>query len=97
MIPERFPRRALGENGVRYRVAACRQRLRNSRTTHRAINQSQMDRDPRETGLPLSQYFDEAAGFLTSGGVTSAVLVTRQVDSRVTLALVETEEKVGIT
>jgi hypothetical protein len=55
-----------------------------------------MGKDPRETGLPLSQYFDEAAGFLT--GVRSGMLVTRQAaESRITLALVETEEKVGIT
>jgi hypothetical protein len=59
MIPECSPRRVLGGNGVRYRVAACRQRLRNSRTTHRALNQSQMDKDPREAGLPLSVHFAE--------------------------------------
>lgn len=42
MIPEHSPSRTT-ENGVRYRIAACRQRLRNSRITHRASNNSQMD------------------------------------------------------
>jgi hypothetical protein len=97
MIPQRFPRRVVGENGVRYRVAACRQRLRNSRTTHRAINQSQMDKDSREPGLPASNYFDEAAGFLSSGVATDVVFDARAAESRVTLALMEAEEKVGIT
>jgi hypothetical protein len=96
MIPQRFPRRVVGENGVRYRVAACRQRLRNSRTTHRAINQSQMDKDSREPGLPASNYFDEA-GFLSSGIATDVVFEPRAAESRVTLVLMETEEKVGIT
>ena len=97
MIPQRFPRRVDGENGVRYRVAACRQRLRNSRTTHRAINQSQMDKDPREPGLPASNYFDEATGFLPSGVPTEVVFAPRAAESRVTLALIEAEEKVGRT
>ena len=97
MILERSPRRALGENGVRYRVAACRQRLRNSRTTHRAINQSQMDHDPREPGLPRSEYFDEAGAFVTPAAATRILLPRQPFERRVTLALIETEEKVGIT
>ena len=97
MIPERSPRRVLGENGVRYRVAACRQRLRNSRTTHRALNQSQMERDQREPGLPLPAYFDEAAGFVASGATTRLLIARHEVEGHVTVALMETEEKVGIT
>jgi hypothetical protein len=97
MIPQRFPRRVVGENGVRYRIAACRQRLRNSRTTHRAINQSQMDEEAREHGLPLSECFDKAAGFLTAGATTGILIARQAVESRVTLVLMETEEKVGIT
>jgi hypothetical protein len=45
MIPQRTPGKTSVENGVRYRVAACRQRLRNSRTTHRATNHSQIQEE----------------------------------------------------
>jgi len=43
MIPPRIPNRINVENGVRIRVAACRQRLRNSRINHRESNHSQIE------------------------------------------------------
>jgi len=43
MIPAHSPSRLTTENGVKERIAACRQRLRNSRITHKATNNSQID------------------------------------------------------
>lgn len=43
MIPQRIPSRVDVEHGVRDRVAACRQRLRNTRITHREANHSQIE------------------------------------------------------
>ena len=50
MIPQQSPSRFTTENGVRYRIAACRQRLRNSRITHRATDNSQIDYPAELTG-----------------------------------------------
>jgi hypothetical protein len=44
MITLRTPSRANLENGVRIRVAACRKRLRDSRTTPRSTNYKQPDK-----------------------------------------------------
>ena len=43
MIPHRSLNAENSGNGIRYRVAACRKRLRNNRTTHRSSTCIQMD------------------------------------------------------
>ena len=47
------------ENGIRFRVTACRKRLRNSRATHRA-NHIQLDKQRQET-VSASALTDESA------------------------------------
>ena len=44
MISQGNQNRANPENGVRYRVAECRKRLRNNRTTHREITQHPLEK-----------------------------------------------------
>ncbi|HZE71422.1 MAG TPA: hypothetical protein VE135_18115 [Pyrinomonadaceae bacterium] len=58
MIPQRTPSRVSPEGGVRCRIAACRQRLRNSRITHRATIHSQIEKASR----PLAGFPAEIAG-----------------------------------
>jgi hypothetical protein len=48
MIPSRTVHRENFGNGVRYRVSACRKRLRISRTIHRASTDIETDRPARE-------------------------------------------------
>lgn len=48
MIFPSTPSRAAADNGVRIRVAACRKRLRDSRTTHRSTNHFQLSQQNSE-------------------------------------------------
>ena len=99
MIPEPTPSRLSPENGVRYRVAACRQRLRNSRITHRATNNSQINE--RSAELPdFPAGMSGADSVLARGGESVRLpelpdLVGEPV--RRVLAANEELEEVGIT
>ena len=52
MIPHRSLNGENSGNGLRYRVAACRKRLRNNRTTHRSSTCIQMDEQFSEIDPP---------------------------------------------
>ena len=52
MIPHRSLNGENSGNGLRYRVAACRKRLRNNRTTHRSSTCIQMDEQFSEVDPP---------------------------------------------
>ena len=52
MIPQRSQGSESSEDDVRYRVAACRKRLRSGRATQRTENQSQSDASIGENGTP---------------------------------------------
>ncbi len=67
MILLRSQTRANEDNGVRFRVAACRKRLRYIRTTHRALNQIQLDK--------LSQPVFRVSAAMFAGGPIFAPLV----------------------
>src|SRR4030095_2464547 len=83
-IPQRTPTRDHGENGVRYRVTACRQRLRNSRTTHRSKIHSQIEDESRALTF---------APVLVDGVST----IGRTVENPAALLVAGVDEKVGIT
>ena len=99
MIPERTPSRLSPENGVRYRVAACRQRLRNSRITHRATNNSQIDERPAGlTDFPARM--SAADSVRARGGETAQLPELTDLAGepvRRVLAATEELEEVGIT
>ena len=84
-IPQRTPTRDHGENGVRYRVTACRQRLRNSRTTHRLKIHSQIEAES------AALEFSPVLVVEGVGGIRS------EVDDRAAIVLVGADQKVGIT
>ena len=98
MIPQRSLGRVNQENGVRYRVAACRQRLRNSRTTPRATNHSHMQAHSPDLTLLATELVDEGAGY-TRAPVDKITYAARAFDDREVLSLAETGdfEKAGIT
>ena len=85
MIPPRIPNRINLENGVRIRVAACRQRLRNSRTTHRLRIHSQIEAES------AALEFSPVLVVEGVGGIRS------EVDDRAAIVLVGADQKVGIT
>ena len=98
MIPQRSVGRVNLENGVRYRVAACRQRLRNSRTTPRATNHSHTQAQSPDLTRLATDLIDESAGYC-AGTIGKITPVTGPFDKLMDLATEETEnsEKVGIT
>ncbi|HEY6120402.1 MAG TPA: hypothetical protein VIV66_10605 [Pyrinomonadaceae bacterium] len=93
MIPQQSPSRFTTENGVRYRIAACRQRLRNSRITHRATDNSQIDYPAESTGsvadtaVSAEERLPAASAIATPFGATAPQL----------MPATEELEEVGIT
>jgi hypothetical protein len=83
--PQRTPSRGTTENGVRYRVTACRQRLRNSRTTHRLKIHSQIEAESGALAF---------APVLVVDGVGATL---NEIDDRAAIVLVRADQKVGIT
>lgn len=72
MIP---PRNLNGENfgnGVRYRVSACRKRLRGSRTTHLTNTNVQGDAQPGEIENCSTRNDNRRIVFATSGAQEEA-------------------------
>ncbi len=98
MIPQRSLSRVNSENGVRYRVAACRQRLRNSRITPRATNHSHMQVQSPELTLLSTELIERGAGYF-AGSVGKITTVPGSIDDCGALVIAATEdsEKVGIT
>jgi len=98
MIPQHSMGRANPENGVRYRAAACRQRLRNSRTTPRATNHSHTQAQSPDLTLLATELVDERSRF-NRAPVDKMAYTTRSFDDCEVLSLAETEdsEKAGIT
>jgi len=70
------PRTVNGEsfgNGVRYRVSACRKRLRVSRTTHRVNRKPPLDEQSKESESPSTLSHDNhGVVFATSGAQEEA-------------------------
>ena len=69
MIPHRSLNGENSGNGGRYRVAACRKRLRNNRTTHRSSTCIQMDEQFGEIDPPSILRADGYS--LAPGGVSA--------------------------
>ena len=97
MIPQHSLGRANHENGVRYRVAACRQRLRNNRTTPRATNHSHIKAQSPDLVLLATELVEENTGY-SPVPVDQITYVPRTSEDRAVLPVESEEpEKVGIT
>ena len=73
MIPPRSLNGENSGNAVRYRVAACRKRLRNNRPTHRSAGGIQMDGQFGETDPPSILRADGYS--LAPGGIPGSKLL----------------------
>lgn len=101
MIPLRTLSKANLENGVRFRVAACRKRLRNHRSTPRALNRIQADKQTQKTVISASSLTNGGAGekFTGAAGHTQSAreLIGASDGPVFDAADDEDREKVGIT
>jgi hypothetical protein len=69
MIPLNTLSRSNVESGVRFRVAACRKRIRNSRTTHRATNNIQLHMQRQEITISAAALSEKSTEGILAGSV----------------------------
>ena len=86
MIPERSQGSESSEDDVRYRVEACRKRLRRERATHRSENQSQSDASIGENEIPGGRVVESYAE------IFAMVSMNQSSMSRLVKCLLEPEE-----
>jgi len=102
MIPQRSSESS--EDDVRYRVAACRRRLRRGRTTQRTENQSQSDASIGENRTPGGRVVESYAEIFATVSMSQSS-ISRLVEcllepaesNKLVSAELEEQEKAAIT